>query len=90
MSWSRMASAKVLACVLLLAALTRAQTTNPTTEDNYFNVGVQYEPVKIVDFALVYKRDKVDNGTVSTQNGTIGGSINGTYDEFGLWGQFRW
>jgi hypothetical protein len=66
------------------------KNTAPTLEENYFNVGVQYEPVKIVDFALLYKRDKVDNGTISTQNGTIGGSINGTYDEVGLWGQFRW
>ncbi len=31
MSWTRMAPAKALACVLLLAALTGAQTT-PTTD----------------------------------------------------------
>jgi len=64
--------------------------TAPTLKDNYFNVGVSYTPVPIVDFALVYKRDKVDNGTISTSNGTIGGSHDGTYDEVGLWGQFRW
>ena len=66
------------------------KTTAPTFVDNYFNLGVSYSPAKIVDFALVYKRDKIDNGSLSTQNGTIGGSANGTYDEFGLWGQFRW
>jgi hypothetical protein len=66
------------------------KTTSPGNHDNYFNVGVQYEPVKIVDFSLVYKRDKVDSGTVNTGNGLIGGSIGGTYDEFGLFGQFRW
>ncbi len=64
--------------------------TNPNLRDNYFNFGINYEPVKIVDFALVYKRDKIDNGTLATSNGTIGGGINGTYDEVGLWGQFRW
>ena len=64
--------------------------TASTLEDNYFNVGVSYSPAKIVDFALVYKRDKVDHGTLSTSNGTIGGSIDGTYDEIGLWSQFRW
>jgi len=64
--------------------------TAPDLKDNYFNVGVQYSPAKIVDFALVYKRDKVDNGFISTSNGNIGGSTDGTYDEFGLWGQFRW
>ena len=64
--------------------------TGPTVEENYFNFGLQYEPVKIVDFSLVYKRDKVDNGTFSTGNGTIGGSRDGTYDEVGMFGQLRW
>jgi hypothetical protein len=59
-------------------------------KDNYFNVGIDYRPVQIVDLALVYKRDKVDNGTFSTGNGTIGGALQGTYDEVGLFGQFRW
>lgn len=58
-------------------------------KDHYFNVGVQYSPAKIVDIALVYKRDKAENGVISTTNGNIGGSIDGTYDEIGLFGQFR-
>lgn len=66
------------------------KTTAPTKKDNYFNIGLQYEPVKIVDLSLVYKRDKVENGTLSTANGTIGGSLSGTYDEVGVFGQFRW
>jgi len=37
---------------------------------------------------LVYKHDKVKNGTLSTSNGTMGGPAHGSYDEFGLWGQF--
>lgn len=61
----------------------------PGLNDRYFNVGVQYSPAKIVDLALVYKREKAVNGTISTSNGTIGGSGDGTYDEFGLFGQFR-
>ena len=64
--------------------------TTPALKDNYFNVGVSYSPAKIVDFALVYKRDKVDNGVIGTSNGNIGGSVSGTYDEVGLWSQFRW
>ena len=59
-------------------------------KDNYFNVGIDWTPTKIVDFALVYKRDKADDGTISTQNGTIGGSNDGTYDEVGIFSQFRW
>lgn len=64
--------------------------TASAKKDNYFNVGLDYRPVQIVDLALVYKRDKVDNGTFSTGNGTIGGTLQGTYDEVGLFGQFRW
>ncbi len=66
------------------------EDTSPTLKDNYFNVGVSYSPAKIVDFALVYKHDKVENGSIATSNGTIGGSVDGTYDELGLWSQFRW
>jgi hypothetical protein len=65
------------------------KTTASAKKDNYFNIGVTYSPAKIVDLALVYKRDKVDNGLLSTSNGTIGGSDKGTYDEVGLFGQFR-
>ncbi|HTK34355.1 MAG TPA: hypothetical protein VL358_03585 [Caulobacteraceae bacterium] len=65
------------------------KTSAPTRKENYFNVGIQYEPVKIVDLSLVYKRDKLEKGSLSTGNGTIGGSIDGTYDEIGLFGQVR-
>jgi len=71
--------------------------TNDNLKDQYYNVGIQWEPVKIVDLALVYKHDRVVNGTFGTQNGTIGGANptgaltggRGTYDEFGLFGQLR-
>jgi len=49
---------------------------------------VNYKPVPPIDLALVYKRDKVDNGTISTSNGTIGGARDGTYNEVGVFGQF--
>ncbi|MDB5715346.1 MAG: hypothetical protein JWO15_2743 [Sphingomonadales bacterium] len=64
----------------------------PSLKSDYFNVGVQYSPAKIVDLALVYKRDKVNGGQIGTQNGVIGlTGVNNeaTYDEFGLFGQFR-
>jgi hypothetical protein len=61
---------------------------NPGLRDRYFNVGLNYKPIKELDLALVYKRDRARNGTLSTSNGTIGGADNGTYDEFGLFGQF--
>lgn len=74
------------------------QTPNTTTgfsvHNEYFNFGLQWEPVKFFDLSLVYKRDQATNfgtasGTIATQNGTIGGTTNGTYDEVGLFGQFK-
>jgi hypothetical protein len=58
---------------------------NPTQKDQYYNFGVQYSPAKIVDFALVYKRDNGDGG-VATGNLSSGQA---TRNEIGLYGQFR-
>lgn len=63
--------------------------TAPAKKDNYFNVGLTYSPAKIVDLSLVYKRDQVERGLLAASNGTIGGVNKGTYDEVGLFGQFR-
>lgn len=68
--------------------------TNNSLKDNYFNVGVTYTPAKIVDFSLVYKRDRISGGSWGTSNGTIGGLTattgSGTYNEVGLFSRFRW
>jgi len=63
--------------------------------NNYFNVGIDWRPVKIVDFALVFKQDAGSNGFFADSNGTIGGSAyapgnNGKDTEIGLWGDFQW
>ncbi len=58
-------------------------------KDEYYNIGIQYSPAKIVDFALVYKHEKALGGVLLTSNGSIGGSVDGSYDEFGLFGQVR-
>lgn len=64
--------------------------TAPLMNDNYYTFGVTYSPVKIVDFSLAYKHDGVGHGTLGTSNGNIGGSVNGSYNEIGLWGDFQW
>ncbi|MBU6443355.1 MAG: hypothetical protein KGR48_05535 [Alphaproteobacteria bacterium] len=67
-----------------------------SVKDNYYNVGIQYEPYKMVDFSLVYKHDDAKGGEISTSNGTIGGitgpygNAQGAYDEIGLFGNFQW
>jgi hypothetical protein len=66
------------------------QDSNPDLKDNYFNFGVAYSPTKTIDLALVYKRDKADDGVIATSNGNIGGLVSGTYDEIGLFTQYRW
>jgi predicted porin len=57
----------------------------PALKDEYFNLGVDYKARKNVDIALAYKVDKVTGGTTSTGNGSIGGTRDGEYKEFGLW-----
>ena len=61
---------------------------NPLLKDNYYNVGLDYKPIPPLDLGLVYKREKANHGTIATSNGTIGGPLDGTYDEIGLFGQF--
>lgn len=61
----------------------------PNITDTYYNVGVSYEARKNVDLAFVYKNDLVENGSVKTSNGTIGGVNEGEYTEFGLWAQVK-
>ena len=61
--------------------------TNAALKDEYFNAGVNFKPLKEIDLALVYKRDRAENGFLSTSNGTIGGIMEGTYHEFGLFTQ---
>jgi hypothetical protein len=74
----------------------RYDAVNPTTKtaplknDNYYTFGITYSPIKIVDFSLAYKHGGVGHGTLSTSNGTIGGSVNGSYNEVGIWGDFQW
>ena len=64
--------------------------TASSKKDGSYNIGLTYSPAKIVDFSLAYKHDKVENGTLSTSNGVIGGVRQGTYDEIGIFGQFRY
>lgn len=62
---------------------------NPGLKDNYYNLGVSYKARKNVDLAVVYKHDKVENGSIKTSNGTIGGVNQGKYDEIGVWAQVK-
>ncbi len=72
------------------------KTTGASVKDDYYNVGVQYSPYKMINFALVYKHDQATGGFLSTTNGNIGGIVGpnsngrGSYSEIGLWGQFLW
>jgi hypothetical protein len=66
-------------------------------KETYFNAGVAYKPLKTLDFALVYKNEKVENGSTSISgadaNGsyTIGGASGnreGKFEEIGLYAQW--
>lgn len=62
--------------------------TGGPVRDRYFNAGVDYKPIPPLDLALVYKHERANNGFINTSNGLVGGLDKGTYDEFGLFGQF--
>jgi len=62
-----------------------SKTLAPAQHDNFYQLGIQWEPAKIVDLALVYKRDKAAGGLIT-------GNLTGTQqtrNEIGIYGQFR-
>jgi hypothetical protein len=69
----------------------------PNLKDKYANAGVAYKPIPSVDVGLVYKYEKVENGSASISgadaNGSylIGGATNtgeGKFNEVGVY--MRW
>jgi hypothetical protein len=68
----------------------------PAIAEDYYNFGITYSPAKIVDLSLVYKHDQVVNGFFNPSNANpsnfafpIGGRNQGSYNEIGIFGQFR-
>jgi hypothetical protein len=63
----------------------------PGLKDNYFNIGLQAQPIKNVQVALVYKHEKIDGGpptgTFATTNGSAFNEADGKYNEIGIWTQ---
>ncbi|HVN76720.1 MAG TPA: hypothetical protein VMT19_10420 [Thermoanaerobaculaceae bacterium] len=72
----------------------RYDTADPSKDLNaalkykYYNLGVQWKPVKSTVATLAYKYADVAGGTLSTSNGTIGSTkagFKGKYNEVGFW-----
>jgi hypothetical protein len=64
-----------------------SKTLNSALRLTYYNLGVQWKPVKAVTAALAYKNAEVKGGTLGTGNGTIGSTKagqKGAYNEIGL------
>lgn len=58
----------------------------PNRKDDYYNAGVAVRPIKPLTFALAYKHETVDGGGfIDTAYGNLGGKIDGTVNEVGLW-----
>ncbi|HEY1606684.1 MAG TPA: hypothetical protein VGF77_13910 [Allosphingosinicella sp.] len=97
--WSAFASYKFTPLFSVFGRFDRVRPTRdlfPNIHEHYFNFGVTYSPAKVVDLSLVYKRDQVDNGFFAPSDSNpsnfafpIGGRNQGTYDEIGLFGQWR-
>ena len=87
------------------AVFGRYDTTKPSKhvdtglQDTFYNLGVAFKPIPPIDLALVYKNERVTDGVVSISGGdagsayTIGGinaKTDGSYEEIGLYAQFRY
>jgi hypothetical protein len=68
-------------------------------KDEYYNLGIDYKPIKPLDVALVYKNEKVKNGSISVSGFDAGGSVviggatgayDGKYDEIGVYCSFKY
>lgn len=71
---------------------------NPGFRQHYYDAGIQWEPVKIVDIALVYKRENLNDGALAAVTGyanqnapavTIPVNGHATTNEIGIFGQLR-
>ncbi len=75
---------------------------DPNLKDQYLNFGVSYEPIRTLDLALVYKHEKVTDGSVTIAGAdgnasyTIGGTgvagtgikTSGQFNEVGVYTQY--
>jgi hypothetical protein len=57
-----------------------SKTLDPTLQDTYYNVGVEFPIVKGVKLSTVYKHTDRNNDSKSVDAET---------NEFGVWGEFR-
>lgn len=65
-----------------------SQNLAPNRKDEYYDAGVAAQPRSNLEFSLAYKREKVDGGgPVNTAYGDLGGIVDGTVNEVGVWGQ---
>lgn len=64
---------------------------NPSMPNDYYNVGLEWNPIKIIDFSLVYKHED-EKGNYATSNFGAGAAMTTktNYDEVGIFGQVRW
>ncbi len=88
-AWVTVKPAKKIAVFARYDHAQPSKDLNSSLKDTYYNLGVSYQARKNVDLALVYKHDKVENGSINTSNGKIGGVNEGKYDEIGLWAQVK-
>jgi hypothetical protein len=70
----------------------------PNLKDQFFDIGVNYKPIPAVDVALVYKNEKVTDGSDSISGadanssytiGGVNGTTDGKFSEIGLYLQYR-
>lgn len=67
-----------------------SQTLHSTETVNYYNLGLNYEPVKVIDLALVYKHEEAKgSGSINFTDGNTSFTAPGHYDEVGVFAQYK-
>jgi hypothetical protein len=64
---------------------------NPSMPNNYYNAGIEWNPIKIVDISLVYKHED-EHGNYADSNIAAGATMTTltNYNEIGVFTQLRW
>lgn len=65
---------------------------NPGLSSDYYHVGVQFKPAKLLLMAIAYKHTTVDSGNGGTAAGVGSSEPNskGESNELGVWFQYKW
>jgi len=83
--WGHFSATKSLNVFARYDEANPSKDLKPELELVYYTAGLEKVFNKALTGALAYKHAETEGGAVGTGNGSIGGTLSGDYDEFGVW-----